>query len=747
MRRLVPALAFAVSAALASPALADGLIVVPPHPRESPHLRNVPLWVRSHQVTVEVKGRVAVTDVDQVFVNPNPRALEGTYVFPLPKGAAIDRFSMWIDGKEMTAELLDATKAREIYEGIVREMRDPALLEYAEQGLFKARIFPIDANGEKRVRIRYAEVLPSNEGTVAYRYPLATERFSSRPLERCSIAVSIEDEGGVASVWSPSHRIDAPATAGKTAKVGWEERNTLPARDFLLFWRRAAKAVGVAALAHRDAAADAEGTFLLVVAPRPDAADAPMPKDVVFVIDTSGSMAGPKMEQARGALRFCLRSLGAEDRFAIVPFSTEPRPFRDALVPATAENRAAAEKFVEALEARGGTAIDDALRAGLGMLPAADAARPAQVLFLTDGLPTIGAQEPDAIVKNAVGAGKGARVFAFGVGQDVNTRLLDRLAEEMRGTRDYVAETENIEEKVSSLYGKLSKPAMTDVTLRIEGIDVSAVHPGRMPDLFHGSEALVAGRYGKGGSAVVRLRGKVRGKDVEVVDEIRLPDAEPRNEFLPRLWAARRVGFLLDETRVRGESAELRDEIVRLAKRFGIVTPYTSYLIVEDAERQRRVAGGERRSRDAFADAPAPSAPASGGGGGVGGGGAPSDEVRRLEEDARLGAESKSADSGAAAVDAAKARKELSDWEGDRDADASRRGRAAADVRHVAGRTFVQRGGVWWDASADVGKARRKVEAFSDAYFALLRDQPSLGPWLALGKVVLVVGDEVLEIG
>lgn len=733
-------LAFVLAVVSAAPALADGLIVVPPRPAEAPHLRNVPLRVRTHVVQVQVKDRVAVTDVDQVFSNPNPRALEGTYLFPLPRGAAIDRFSMWVDGRETPAELLDAAKARAIYEGIVREMRDPALLEYAEQGLFKARIFPIEAHGEKRVRIRYAEILPSNDGTVAYRYPLATERFSGAPLERASITADIGEHGTVASVWSPSHRIDVPSAAGadRRVRVGWEERNTLPDRDFVLYWRSAAKEVGLAVVAHRVAADDPEGTFLFVLAPRPGAADAALPKDVVFVLDTSGSMAGAKMTQARNALRFCLRSLGPDDRFGLVPFATEPRPFRDGLVPATAENRAAAESFVDRLEARGGTAIDDALRTGLAMLPAADggSARTAQVLFLTDGLPTIGESDPAKVVDRVVAGARGARVFAFGVGNDVNTRLLDRLADATRGTRDYVAETEDIEVKVSSLYGKLARPAMTDVTLHVEGVAVSAVHPRHLPDLFHGAELLVSGRYAAGGNAVVRLRGRVKGRDVEIVEEVRLPDAEPGNEFLPRLWAVRRVGHLLDEIRIRGDSAELRDEVLRLAKRFGIVTPYTSYLIVEDAS--RRAPGVP--AGDPFVDAPGGAgAPVTGGGGA-----APPPEAKRLREDAERAGRGKDSDSGAEAVELSREGRRLAGFEG-RD-DASAPGGAARDVRHVAGRTFVLRDGVWWEASADLRRARRTVAAYGDAYFALLRADPSIGRYLALGRVVLVHGGELVEI-
>jgi Ca-activated chloride channel family protein len=789
MRKLLAAIVLVLAPAAA---LADGLIIVPPHPPEQPHLRNVPLYVRSHAVTVKVDGRVAVTEVDQVFANPNPRALEGTYLFPLPVGAAIDRFSMWIDGKEAAAELLDAEKARGIYEGIVREMRDPALLEYADRGLFKARVFPIDANGEKRVRIRYAEVLPADNGTVAYRYPLATEKFSSRPLESVSVAVTIDAGGPISSVFSPSHRVDTPKDLTGVAKVGWEARGVLPDRDFLLYWRPTKKDVGISVIAHRDPS-DPEGTFLLVLAPRPAEDAKALPKDVVFVVDTSGSMAGPKIEQARNALRFCLRSLGPDDRFSIVPFSTEPRPFRDALVGADAANRAAAEKFVDAIEAAGGTAIDDALRTGLSMLGARakDDARPAIVLFVTDGLPTIGETNVETILKNAASRSGDARLFVFGVGDDVNTKLLDRLAEDNRGARDYVSSTESIEEKVSNLYGKLAKPAMTDLELKVDGVETMAVLPRRLGDLFHGGEILVTGRYAKPGNAVVRLTGKVGGAVREIVEEVRFPETETRSEFLPRLWAVRRVGFLLDQIRLHGgpharvadaspepsdgsriggnfrdprpagvadPTNELVDEVVRLAKRFGIVTPYTSYLIVEDEGRRVRPMDGRTGA------APAPATPGfglggpstGGGGGGSSGGGdaggaaepaadTPEEAAARSATGASAGKAkaAKEKDSGADAVDLARETLDLTRYEGAKD---DEDGSAKRIVRHVAGRTFVSRGGVWFDAGADMTKERRVIEAFSDAYFALTRAHPGIAPWLQLGRVVLVVGDEVVEV-
>ena len=739
----------------AAPALADGLIVIPPRVPDQPHLRNIPLAVKYHRVTVTVKGRVAVTEVDQVFVNPNPRRLEGTYLFPLPEGATIDRFSMWLDGKELKAELLDAAKARRVYEDIVRRAQDPALLEYSQNRLFKARIYPIEPHGEKRVRISYAEVISADNGTYAYRYPLNTEKFSSRPLQDASVKVTIEAESPIKAVFSPSHKIDVPREASKTITVGWEERNVTPNRDFLLYWRPTSKDVGISAITYRDDK-DPEGTFLLVVS----ASDAEeqrskrIPKDVVFVLDTSGSMAGAKMDQAKAALQYCLRSLHPQDRFAVVPFATEARRFRAELANADPVSVKAADAFVGALEARGGTAIDEALASALAFLPsAAESTRPAYVIFVTDGLPTIGESNPDRILSRTAAVKSKPRIFVLGLGNDVNTKLLDRLANQNGGTRDYVAETENIEQKVSNLYAKVANPAMTDVSITLEGVPTSAVHPRKLGDLFHGSELLVSGRYAKPGNVVIRLKGTINGEKVERVEEIRFPEKEIRNPFLPRLWGVRRVGFLLDEIRLRGENQEVKDEVVRLAKRFGIVTPYTSYLILEDEALQPGTASGPRLgggwdtgSRSGGRDGSRP--PPSGGAGGGGAADAEEDHpFADVVREAKKAKEGLNSDSGENSVTLSKniARKRA--YSGDKDdARGDVSGKKSGAMKHVSGRSFLRRSGLWWEVKLDLRKKRRVIEAFSTEYFALLEKNPAIGPVLKLGNVVLTVGAEVIEI-
>jgi Ca-activated chloride channel family protein len=751
----VRSLAYAALAAalLAPAALAQGIIVpVPPerHPHPFPEPRPpvaAPLEVRSLSVETTIQGRVATTRVDQVFFNPTGMDLEGTYLFPLPAGAAVEKFSMFVDGAEVAGELLDAQRARGIYESIVRSRRDPALLEYLGTRLFRASIFPIPARGEKRVKLSYSEVLRGDAGSVTWRFPLGNARHAPTPIGRASVAVDVVSDRRLTAIFSPTHKVDVARKDDRHARVSWEESEVRPEQDFTLLLQEPAGELGFSFAAHRPAAD--EGTFLLLLAPAVEADAKPIPRDVVFCLDTSGSMAGEKIEQARNALRYGVRSLNPEDRFAIVTFATEPRRFREGLVAAGAAEKEAALAYLDEIRAVGGTCIDDALQASLGFLEGGDPDRPGVVFFLTDGLPTIGEREPSVILEKArKRASARVRTFAFGVGYDVNAQLLDRLAEEMRGDRDYVAPKEDIEQKFSTLVAKTAHPAMTDVTLSVEGVSVRDVYPRPLPDLFRGSELAILGRYGAAGKAVVRVKGKVRGGVREFVNEVTFPEREDGASFLGRLWATRRVGHLLDEIRLHGETPELRDEVVRLATRHGILTPYTSYLILENEAMLTRVGGRpmgakfDLKARDALGglaregDLPSDGggSPDSGSGGASGGSGpmpAPAPAASAP---------------GKAGVDRSLEAKDLkaADSVGSR---GKKENSALGEVlRRIDGKTFYRRDEVWEDSEAPRDAVRKRVVAFSDEYLELAAKDPILAKAFALGRVVVKSGDVVYEV-
>src|SRR5437763_8155526 len=430
----------------------DGFIVIE-HPIYVPstHFPFAPLEVTSHQVNVKIDGQVAITSIDQEFYNPNDQRLEGFYMFPVPKGAHLDKFSMEIGGKSVDAELLPAEKARGIYEDIVRKMRDPALLEYAGRDLFKVRIFPIEPRSRKPIKISYTELLRSDAGMMTYLYPLSTEKFSARPIKNLSMKIELKSAEPLASIYSPSHKVEIKRDGANRAVIGYESKDEKPETDFQLVYNSEARDVGLSLITHKPVGED--GYFLILAAPTVAKETKPAPKDVVFVVDTSGSMAGAKLQQAKKALEFCVENLNGEDRFEIVRFSTEAEPLFGKLVDADSEHRKRASNFIGELKPIGGTAIADALQAAL-KARTEKTDRPFLIIFLTDGLPTVGTRNPDEIVAEVKKAGD-ARIFSFAIGSDVNTQLLDQIAEGTRAFSQYVLANEDLELKVSSFYTRV----------------------------------------------------------------------------------------------------------------------------------------------------------------------------------------------------------------------------------------------------------------------------------------------------
>ncbi|MCP4246167.1 MAG: VWA domain-containing protein, partial [bacterium] len=580
---------------------ADGFIVIdrptpmppirPPHPPRPP-VREIPLAVKNHQVTCDITDGVAVTKIDQTFYNRNPRQVEGTYIFPLDDDIALSRFTMFVGGREVEGKVLDRKEAQRIYESIVSRQRDPALLEYVGTRMYKARIFPIPANGEVRVRLEYAQVLATEGGLVRYRYPLSTEKYSSAPLEQVSVVVKVDSKLPIKSVFCPTHTMAIRRDSEHRASASFEARNVRPDRDLVLYYALSEKDFGLALLTYREPGQD--GVFLARIAPKatPDAGDV-VPKDICFVVDTSGSMAGAKMDQAKKALTFCLASLNPEDRFHLVTFSHETAVFSGGLQTASADNRTRAEQFVQQMRAEGGTNINEALLASLqarALGPGGD--RPYLIVFLTDGQPTVGETEPEKILANVKqGNVHGVRMFVFGIGDDVNTHLLDRLAAENHGARDYVGNREDLEIKLSNFYRKVADPVLANLQLIWNKLNVSEVYPRVLPDLFSGGEVVLVGRYTGSGPQAIELLGDRRGTQERHVYETDFAESDTTHGFLPRLWATRKVGYLLDQIRLHGENKELIDTVAQLSIKYGIVTPYTAYLVHEQQQDLVRAGG------------------------------------------------------------------------------------------------------------------------------------------------------------
>jgi Ca-activated chloride channel family protein len=579
MRRYLPVLALALGWAATAPA--HGILI--PEEKKLP-----PLAMLNHLVTIDIVNQVATTKVEQTFRNHTERRLEATYLFPVPKGASVKRFTMYVNGKEVKGELVKADKARQIYTDIVRRTQDPGLLEYLDNNLFRLKVFPIEPRADQKLTLTYQSVAPRENNLVEYVYPLKTNGKATSTLEKFAVTVNLKDQNDIANVYSPTHSIAVTRPNDKEARITFERDQGLLDKDFQLFYTVTSKdgsAVGLTAMMHRPVRGE-KGYFMLLISPRVEMSKSKqVPRDMVFVLDTSGSMReNNKLQQAQKALKYCLGSLTDKDRFGLINFATTVDLYTNRLVDANKDQTDQAKKWVDGLEATGGTNIDEALTEAL-KLRSKDEGRTFTIVFFTDGQPTFGELKPEKILKNFKAKNTAnTRVFTFGVGDDVNATLLDALADQSRGVSTYVRPSEDIEVKVSALYSKISNPVLTNLKLKAgENIKLAEVYPPHLPDLFHGGQLVVLGRYSGDGHAALTLSGQVGKDKKDFVYEVVFPEKSADDKsFVEEIWARRKVGYLLDQIRASGENKELVDEVVALAKKYGIATPYTSYLVVPD---------------------------------------------------------------------------------------------------------------------------------------------------------------------
>lgn len=775
MRALPLALVvFAVAVATLAPSRADaqGLLL--------PTRGGDPLAIRRHSVDVNVRERVAETRIEQTFLNQSPMTLEATYVFPVPEGASVDGFAMWVGGRRQEGEVLEAQQARRIYEEIVARVRDPGLVEHMGGRLFRARVFPIAPNAEQRVELRFSQTLPYEDSVVHYTYPLRTDGPAARTLEGMNVTVRIASRTPIRAVYSPSHSIQVTRPDDRHAVAAFEGGPQPLDRDFELFYAVQDRDVGLSLISHRPAGDD--GWFLAMIAPRTEITEREIAaKEVLFVFDTSGSMAGEKIARAQAALDYMLARLNPDDRFQVIRFSTDVEVlFQDAgSVAATQDNVARARGFAQRFIAAGGTAIEPALTEALRR-PRAAANLPRLVVFLTDGMPTIGETIPQRILESTarVAPPSSARVFVFGVGDDVNTTFLDALARQHGGAGDYFRDGAEMERRMSAFYDRIAYPLFADLELSFPGLEVYDVYPRDLGHLYKGDQLLVVGRYrGAREQGTVRLTGRASHETTPRSFEfpVRFAAREDDNEFLPRLWATRKVGFLLDAIRLRGETSELRDEVVALGRRYGIVTPYTSYLVVEEdavpeplarrpmlpqqplpfANQQvpidRRVGGGGGAGLRSAGE-PAASRPFDGfdqavgafrmaeeedaddEGAGRARGGSGSRAVRAAPPPRPMTSATSSAPSGGMGERGRAISRQLREMR-----EAQRSDVAGSDVRYASGRSLRHVSGAWVDAEYRRGMRELRLRWGSPAYFALLRARGDLRAALALGTHVAVV--------
>jgi len=712
----------------AQPALADGIIIPDPPPWPDPlPLQESWLTIGYHRVSVSISDQIAVTRVEQEFLNEYDWEVEGTYIFPIPDGASISKFIIWVDGQPIEGKILPADQARQIYEDIVRQRRDPALLEYIGKGAVQARIYPIPPGGSRKIELEYSQVLSQENSLIKYVYPLNTEKFSARPLEDCSVRIELTSSRSLRAVYSPTHqdRVYIQREGDHQVILGYEEYNVLPDQDFELIYTHSDDDVGLHLLTYPDLDVGRgfgqEGYFLLLAAPSVEI-DQVIPRDIVLVLDTSGSMEGDKLSQAKEAARYILTHLNPEDRFNVIAFSTGVKHFDYQLQPVSKASRAIS--WIESMPALGGTNINQALLEAVAQRnPTEDSntARPLVVLFLTDGLPTEGETEIDQILANTKNNSTHyLRLFAFGVGDDVNTELLDSLAEDNRGLVSYVRPDERIDEEVSELFSMIQTPVLSNLDLDFGGILVEEIYPAELPDLFSGTQLLIAGRYrlaaGESGKSTIRLTGSVNSEKrvYSIRGDFRAgSEFSEVNSFIPRLWATRKIGYLLNQIRHQGENSEWVDAVIQLSIRYGIITPYTSFLVEEDD-----LFSGEGWEEEAH-------------------------ELAQDYAGAAVGAE---------AVDKADAESNLRAAESVPQAgmpvDQYTGDILESKWKYVGDKTFFLQEEIWIDSRYDASTmAPTEIGFGTEVYYQLLASRPDWGKYLALGEQVIFIADgEVYQI-
>lgn len=750
-----------------------------------------PMQLVNHRVKVMLEDQVAITTVRQTFRNNAPRPLEAVYTFNVPKGATVREFSMLINGKKVKGELVEAAKAKHIYTEIVRRTMDPGLLEYVGTDLLQLSVFPVPAQGEQEVEVSFTSVVGKQETVVEYLYPLRAQSNMVRIQGEFSFEMELKSSRPIHSIYSPTHPISFTRKNDRQATIFFDRSLASLDRDLQLFYTMGKDDIGLTLLQHRPEA-NKDGYVMLLLAPRAEIAqDQRVPRDMVFVLDSSGSMREDgKLEQAKKALKYGIDSLKPGDRFTVLNFATTVNSFSDKLVEQS--ELAAARKWVDGLEPTGGTAINDAMLEAL-KYQSSDKNRTFQVIFFTDGKPTVGETNVENILRNVDrNAAANTRIFTFGVGYDLDAGFLDRLAEKHKGISSYVKPNEDMEIKVSYFFTQINQPVLTDLKLTTSsGVRLTEVYPPQLPDLFHGGQLVVMARTQGTGKTTVRLTGQVGTSskefnyDVEVLEK-----TEPRS-YVEDLWARRKVGYMLDQIRLGGEKKELVDEVTLLAKKYGIATPYTSYLVIPDDvpvpqfHRDRRlsvngVAGGgiggqeglnrhavkindsgterkvqtsEQYSRKEMAGGVATAPPGSGGGkgAGIGDGDKSTGEVLKMaNKDGIIEARSKANVSEAqSTLNQAKESFYFSQGKKSQEGklgvdlasqlnDMKNQQQQGRQVQRMANRrNCIEINGVWVDEQYKKDTPTFAIKTMSNAYFKLLEKQPAMKEVLSLSKSVV----------
>lgn len=561
------------------------------------------LEIVEHDVQVTINNGIAVTEVNQVFLNKENRQVEALYTFPVPKRASVSNFSMWINGREMVGEVLEKKRAREIYNSYKQRRRDPGLLEQVDYKTFEMRIFPIAPKARQKVQITYYQELDFDHDWATYVYPLATTtraQADSRVSGRFSVAADVKSVVPITAMESPSHR-DAFLMINHTEnfhEASLENREGDLARDVVLSFQVKRPVTGMDLLASNTDRED--GYFALTLTAGQELEKVQSGADYVFILDVSGSMADDgKLSTSVNSLESFVNGLGDGDRFEIVTFNKAPRTLFNQLVDAGDDERSRAVSFLSSQEARGGTSLQPALSTAY-KYRADD--RVLNTVILSDGMTQ---QDERRILMEMIRSRpSNVRVFCIGVGNEVNRSLLTQIAEDAGGLAAFLSRGDDFDRQAKAFRRKLMHPVATNLQVTVSGVETYDIEPGKLPNLYHGSPVRMYGRYKSSGNAQVKVTAEINGRLISTTAEMAFPDKDEDNPEIERMWAWHRMERLKREHEMNNSQAVV-DEIVQLGEGYSITSEYTSFLVLEnDAEYkrwkiERRNASRIRRDRDA----------------------------------------------------------------------------------------------------------------------------------------------------
>ncbi|MGA9769150.1 MAG: VIT domain-containing protein [Blastocatellia bacterium] len=546
------------------------------------------LPVSDIKIKARLEGQVATVKVEHFFRNDTDEVLEGTYYFPVPEGATLLEFAVFDGDERRVGRVREKAEARAAYSTAIAQGEDPALLEMTKRGWFQSHVYPIQPHADKRIEIIYSQVLADKDGVITFNYALGRGYKKLKvPVAKVEIEVDLRSEVAIKNFFSPTHPLDIQHDGDRHVTARLTTTGGSDAENFQLVYSLSDEDISMSLMTYRKRGED--GYFLLMLSPKIDFDKKRVSaKDVLFVVDISNSMEGEKIRQAKEAIRFGLtKTLNPDDRFNIIAFAGTVRPMQQGMLQATPANIRRALEYVDNIALAPSTNINDALVTAMTIFEHDE--RLHNLVFLTDGVPNESVTEPGEIAANVRAANRTrARLFTFGVGQDVNHNLLEKLAAENRGAGLDIVDQSQLSRELSTFFSKVSQPVLSDLRVNFGPVIADRIHPGELPDLYTRSQIKIFGRYRNQEDLdhiTVSLAGRMNEQPQQFdFSGLHFPLVTDDKDFLPKLWATERVSALLSEIRISGERAELKQEVIDLAREFNLVTPYTSMYVPTTAE-------------------------------------------------------------------------------------------------------------------------------------------------------------------